>query len=121
MNVRELFKQSAPGNQKIEHNHTHCKPLHLPATEARSLRSTKTPGATHAGVVDGTPEKRCGAFREAPIVVSHRAVDVSAESVRELVDEVFCTTETGSFPDFVIVMCEGGVAKCNVLANLRVR
>jgi len=104
-----------------KYGHVHCKALHLPTTEARSLRGTETPDATNVGEVDGTPEKHRSAFRQFSVVVSYGTVEVGFESFRELVDELFGATETGGFADFVVVVSEIGVAKCDVLAYLRMR
>jgi hypothetical protein len=68
--------------------------------------------------INGTPKERRGAFREASIEKIYRVVEVGVESVRELVDEVFCAAETGGFADLVVIMCEGGIAKPDVLTHL---
>jgi hypothetical protein len=54
-----------------------------------------------------------------PHVVSLGSSDVSVESVREVVDELFCAGKTGGFADFVAVICEYRVAKCDVIVYLR--
>jgi len=54
-------------------------------------------------------------------VVTYRVSDIGVESIRKLVDEVCCATEMCSFADLIVVMCQSGVAKSDVLAYLSVR
>jgi hypothetical protein len=53
-------------------------------------------------------------------MAGHGAVEVGVESIRELVDKLFCTAETGGFANLVVVISQCGVAKSDVLAYLRV-
>lgn len=122
INVRELVKQFVSASEKSGLEHVHCKPLHLPAAEAQIFGDTKTPSAAHkgeliAGLHGGCPNP-CKGVR---IVVAHRASDIGVESIRKLIDEVCCATEMCGFANLIVVMCQSGVAKSNVLAYLGVR
>jgi hypothetical protein len=90
----------------------------LPAAEARNSGSAETPHITHTRVVNGPIVGHRDAFREARVVVFYGAINVSVESVRELLNKVSCATHLSGFADLVIILCEAGVAKSNVLAYL---
>jgi hypothetical protein len=117
MSVRDLVKQSAPASKRSSDGHVHRKPLHLPATEAQIV-CTDTPYTAHKGERSGRPGRR-RAFK-GTIVVGYGAFEVSVESVREVVNELFYTAKTGSLADLVVITCQCGVAKSDVLAYLRV-
>lgn len=53
-------------------------------------------------------------------MVAHGAFEVGVKSIKELVNKLFCATETGGFADLVVVMCQRGVAESNVLAYLQI-
>jgi hypothetical protein len=101
--------------------HVHCKPLHLPAADSEVWARRNIDTLERIREVDGLPEDRRGTFREVPMVYSRGSVEVGIESVRELVDEVFCAAETGGFTNLVVIMCKGGVAKSDIVMHLRVR
>jgi hypothetical protein len=51
-------------------------------------------------------------------VVAHRVIEVGVESIKELVNKLLCTTKTGSFADLVVIMCQRGISKSDILAYL---
>jgi len=99
MNVRELFKKSAPALERSRYIHVHSKPLPLSATEAH-MTKVEPPNAIYCGEVDVPPT-----FHERCVVVIHGVVEIGVESIRELVNKLLCATETGGFADLVVIMC----------------
>ena len=98
--------------------HLHSEPLHLPPTQRGHARRLHAPRAPDGAVVHVAPEQRFCAFRQPGVVVADGSVQVSVESLWELLDELLCTSETRREANVILVCSSSWVPYGNVIAYL---